>query len=341
MALHHAIPKFQLKRWTNSSGQLEIVDLEALEVSQEDPAMFLAFPDFNRYEQVDGSDDPWLEHEFFGRLDSDVANLLPQLERLAPPRSHLRHARNNGWHLTHLLSPKSMTRLAMYLGAQAVRHPAWREAVRQQTAETMRDFIEEKVARDLAAANDPMEIERLKAMQGLRYAVTEISGNRVPHLSAHLSFRLGQVLYEEYSWALIELPAPALILADDPLLVVNWRKEHLIGSYRQVAQARGRALSIYKSDRAISDDAVAAMRSNDLILFPLDPRRVLLLASFELIAVAGRHDASPLFANFVNSVSRLACKRWMCLPPAHLEAAQEAIYVAHPWKRRFDEARAS
>lgn len=234
-----------------------------------------------------------------------------------------------------------LTRLAMYLGAQAVRHPAWREAVQQQTAETMRDYVEERVARELANATDPTEIERLKAMQGLRYVVTEISGNRIPHLSAHLSWRLGQVLYEEYSWALVELPKPAFVLADDPLLLINWRKERLIGSYRQVARARGRALSIYKADQAISDDAVAAMRGNDLILFPLDPRRVLMLASLELIAVPGRHDRPLSFATFVNSVSRLACRRWMTVPPGHLEAAQAAIYAAHPWKRRFDEARAS
>jgi hypothetical protein len=74
-------------RWTNERGLLEAVDRHAMTVTEEDPKRFYALSDFNRMEDSDGNFDPWLEHEFLGSLDNDVANLMPQLENLPNPRS--------------------------------------------------------------------------------------------------------------------------------------------------------------------------------------------------------------------------------------------------------------
>jgi hypothetical protein len=337
MAQHHTIPKFHLKRWANAAGRIEVVDFETLTVSEEDPKKFFALPDFNRIEAADGSADPWLEYEFLGRLDSDAANLMRQLENIPRPRSHLRQAKNRGWHPTHLLGPKASVRLAMYVGAQAVRSPAWRDAVKQHTAVDMRRFVEEKVEQELATTTDPARIEELKKMQGLRYLVSEISGNQVPHLSGHLAYRLGEVLYQEYVWSVTTIPEAALMLGDDPVLILNRSDPKLCGSYSQVAGAKGFALSLYKDQREMADAAVDVMRNNDLVLLPLDPTRMLVMSSINALILPGRHDAGPASAAGFNLLTRAASRRWVCLPPGHLEAARAAIYKKHPWRQKLDE----
>lgn len=306
-----------------------MLDYERLEVREEDPDTFYSLPDFNLMVDAEGNPDGWLEHEFFGGLDNTVSLLLRQLENLPRPKSHLRQVKNRGWHLNHVLSPKSTCALAMYIGAQAVRGPAWREAVRQHTAGAIRDFMGEKVARQLESATDPEELAHLRELQGLRYMVADISGNMVPHLSGHLAYRLGEVLYSDYMWTVLRFPKPVLFLGDDPVLVSCGARESE-GSYSQVATSQGSLFSVYQDVKKTADDAVDVLRGNDFVAMPLDPTRALVLSNIRHMILPGRYDATLDQAQAFNLLMTRASRKWVGVPPGHAEYARRALLNAIP-----------
>lgn len=333
MAAHHTVPRFHLSRWTNPDGLLEVLDLRDMAVRDEEPKRFSTIQDFNRIEGPNGEADPWLEHDFLGSLDSDIANLMPQIEGVPSPKSLRRNARQRDWHETHILSPKDSARLAMYLGAQAVRIPAWREALKQHTADEMRRTVDDRVRRELASATDPRRISELNRLVGFRLMVAEISGNQVPHLSGHLAYRLGEVFYREFAWATVSFPHNVVMLGDDPVGLLSIRNPSMNGSYSQVAGACDEALSIYRAPEVTANRAVEVLRDIDLVTLPLDPRRVLLLSRATHLLRPGRYDADVGMAIALNRAMRHACSRWICLPPGSREEAREAIDQEFPWRR--------
>lgn len=223
MPLDHIVPRFLLARWGDSeTGKIEVADLAARELRHEDPKDFYKLPDFNTSVGADGEPLHWLEQQFLAGLDSDTARYLTRLENLQPPRRHLRAAKKNRWHLNHLTSPRASVRLAMFAAAQAVRSPVWREAVNANTAEAMKRHVEERVQRDLSGTNDPEVRARLEQLLGLRYYADVGGAISLPHLSGHLAYQIGEVLYGEYMWAVHRFPEPWLLLGDDPLLIMNY-----------------------------------------------------------------------------------------------------------------------
>lgn len=96
MAGHHIVPRFHLARWANPAGLIEVYDCRELEVREQDPKQFYTLPAFNRMEGADGKDDPWLEHQFLGTLDSDAARIMRQLENAARPRAQVQRIKKRG-----------------------------------------------------------------------------------------------------------------------------------------------------------------------------------------------------------------------------------------------------
>jgi hypothetical protein len=322
-------------RWTNERGLLEVVDRHAMTVTEEDPKRFYALSDFNRMEDSDGNFDPWLEHEFLGSLDNDVANLMPQLENLPNPRSLRKLKRRRDWHPTHILSRSSTVRLAMYVAAQAVRSPTWREAVYSSTAAEIKRYVEEKAQAGLATATDPAEIERLNKLLGLRYLVN-ISGNMMPHLSGHLAYRIGEVLYQRYSWTIWHFPAPVLLLGNDPVLLIN-RNPAKNGSFSQVATADSDKLSVWRDIGPAAEHAVAAVQDADFVVLPLDPTRALVLCGFGagLPQLPGRHEVPLDVAKELNRLMSIASADWLGMPPGHMDVARKQLEERYPWLSRL------
>lgn len=334
MAAHHVIPRFHLARWANDAGLLEVFHIDELDVREENPRYFYAPQDFNRIEAPAGDDDPWLEHELLGTLDNDASNLMRQLESVPEPRSQVRVTRNRGWHPSQILAPKDSARFAMYVAALAVRSPAWRATVKSHTAAAMGRHVEEQVNCELQECRDPERIEELKKLLGLRYMVADISGNTVPWLSGHLAYRLGEVLYSQYFWAVYRFPIPMLMLGNDPVVIANRDASGPSGSFSQVASARGDVLSVYQDLRLLADDAVETMRGNDFVMVPLDPTRMLVLSSFRQLVLPGRYDADGRVACAFNLLTRKSSTEWVAIPPGHADRVRRAIEDKHPWLAR-------
>lgn len=169
MAQHHTVTRFHLARWARNDGYVEVLDRRGLEVRHDDPRRVGALRNFNEMKTPDGRFDLWLEHEFLAGLDSSAAGLMRQLENVPRPRSQLKMTRSRGWHPGHVLAPKWSTRIAMYLGTQAVRTPAWRSLVSSDTSAAIKERLESTVRSQLDAEQRPDERARLVKMLGLRY----------------------------------------------------------------------------------------------------------------------------------------------------------------------------
>jgi hypothetical protein len=226
----------------------------------------------------------------------------------------------------------------MYVAAQMVRSPAWRDAIKAHTASAIKHAVQSKVTREVDSTTEPAEIARLGELLGLRYCVAEITGNLVPHLSGHLAYRLGEILYYEYTWAVHRLDEPMLLLSDDPVLIVNFKHPESSGSYSQVATARGEALSVYQDIGKLADDAVEVLRGNDLVMLPLGPQHMLVLARIEHLQFPARYDRPVGAATGFNLLMRKASRRWVLLPPGNAEAARKWIAEKHPWRARLAES---
>jgi hypothetical protein len=202
----------------------------------------------------------------------------------------------------------------------------------------MKHHVEAKVKRQLEEASDAAERDRLNGMLGLRFQA-QINGNTVPHLSGHLGYRLGEILYGEYFWAVFHFSRPALVLGDDPVLILNRGDARRTGSFSQVASAAGDVLSVYQDLRKFADDAIDAMRGNDMVVLPLDPTRALVLSKPEHLVLPGGYRRDLGLSAVFNLVMQKASQRWLVLPPGHAAHVREQIYVAHPWRRNGRGAR--
>jgi hypothetical protein len=223
----------------------------------------------------------------------------------------------------------------MYVGAQAVRSPAWRDALKADTAVDMKRTLEDKVRADLAAATDAAEIARLEGLLGLRYMVADISGNLIPHLSGHLAYRLGEVLYERLSWTIWRFPKPVLLLGNDPVLLVN-RDPARCGSFSQVARAAGNKLSVWREIKDAAEDAVDVLRGADFVMLPLDPTRLLVVCGLGqgLPALPGTYEMPLASAKPINLLASVASPHWLALPPGHMEHARKQLVDRYPWLGR-------
>jgi hypothetical protein len=332
---HHIVPRFHLARWADASGQLDVVDLHALEARREDPKTFNAIPNFNRMETAKGQPDMWLEHEFLAGLDTSVANMRSQIENVPGPRSMVKVKKHRpAWAFNHFMSKKNTVGLAMYVAAQCVRSPAWREMVKLHTADAMKDFIETKVRHDLEHTQDPAERRRLEEMFGLRCMVADISGNTIPHLSGHLAYRLGEVLFTEYFWGVLRFPRAVLVLGDDPVMFLNQGEATRSGSFSQVADAAGRTFSVYREIEPMVLETVEIMRGHDMILLPIDPARMLVLSKFEHLMFPASYDTDVSRAKTFNTLMERASRRWLAMPPGYDGAAQRFLETRHPWIAR-------
>ena len=306
----HIVTRFHLARWASPEGKVAVLKRRSREVTLEDPAEFNRVDGFNSMQAPDGSEDRWLEQEFFGGLDNDVARYMGQLEHVQPPPSHLRRIRKEGWHPTHLLAPRHNVRLAMFVGAQMVRSPDWRDAISLDTAADMKRTVEAGVNRKLAGTIDPKEIERLNKLLGLRYLVTETPKNVVPHLSGHLAYRIGKVLYERYTWAVHCFDESILAIGNDPVVLVADSPRRYIGSFSQIARAKN-ALSIYAPLPEMVDSALDVVSSSGRIMMPLGPRHALVLTRVEQFWPPGRYDQPAKLAEIFNGLTAVSSIQWI------------------------------
>jgi hypothetical protein len=129
-----------------------------------------------------------------------------------------------------------------------------------------------------------------------------------------------------------------LLLSDDPVLIVNFKHPESSGSYSQVATARGEALSVYQDIGKLADDAVEVLRGNDLVMLPLGPQHMLVLARIEHLQFPARYDRPVGAATGFNLLMRKASRRWVLLPPGNAEAARKWIAEKHPWRARLAES---
>ena len=314
MGFHHTVPRFLLARWASREGKVERFDRRTGAVTLENPVDIGRIEGFNTMVAPDGTDDPWLESLFLGGLDTNAARYLRQLEQVQPSRSHLRRLRKEGWHLNHLLAPRHNVALAMFVAAQAVRTEAWRDAVKLSTAADIKETVETKVRRELASATDEAEIERLRSMLGLRFLVADTPTNLVPHLSGHFAYRLGQLLYERYTWSVHRFEQPLLVIGDEPVVLVSGKDSASTGSFAQVA-VRARALSIYARLEEMVERAVEVVAGADRIFMPIDPWRALVLTSHEHLSLAGRYDPPATFGALLNALVARASTRWLVASP--------------------------
>lgn len=159
-------------------------------------------------------------------------------------------------------------------------------------------------------------------------------------MSGHLGYRLGQVLYEEYFWSIFDFQAPLLVIGDDPLLILNPAVEDS-GSFSQVLTARGGTASLDNDPKLVVESGLTAIRNNEFVVLPLDPRRALVLSKPHRLILPGRHPGEAGFAAALNTYARKASREWVVFPPGQSERVREAIYAQHPWRRRFDAHRAN
>ena len=295
-------------------GTIEVFDRRSRELSTEDPAEFDRVEDFNAIPAQDGSNDLWLERELFAGLEDAVARYLIQLENVQPPKSHVGRLAKEDWHLLHLLAPKHNVRLAMFLGAQMVRSPAWRNALQRGTAVDMEQKMKEGVRQDLADATDPTEIAKLEELLGVRYLTTQAPKKLMVELSGHLAYRVGKMLYERFLWSVHRFSEPVLVIGNEPVVLSNRTSSPGIGSLSQIAMAQG-ALSVYVPLEELVEKVVGIVASSERIVMPFGPSHGLMLNRLEHLRPPGRYDHPAEFAEVFNSMIALSSTRWAAWQP--------------------------
>lgn len=190
MPLDHIVPRFLIARWADADTQkIAVADLQETELREEDPQQFYRLRDFNTITDSSGRPQHWLEQELLAGLDDRAARSLRRLEHLPKPHSHLRAAKKSGWHFNHVTSPRATAGLAMFVAAQAVRSPVWRQTVNENTAASMKRHVEQRVEEELNEAVEPIRRAELQQLIGLRY-VADVSGAvNLPLISGHLAYR--------------------------------------------------------------------------------------------------------------------------------------------------------
>jgi len=293
---------------------IEVFDRRGRKLTRENPATFGRVEDFNVIPSPDGPDDLWLERELFAGLEDGVARYLTQLENVQPPRSHVRRLANEGWHLLHLLAPRHNVRLAMFVGAQMVRSPAWRDSIHRSTAVDMEQKMKEGVKEDLARATDPQEIARLEELLGIRFLTTEVPKKMLVELSGHFAYRIGKILYERFLWSVHWFPERALVIGDEPVVLSSPADSPDIGSLSQIALHKG-ALSVNVPLEEMVDKALEIVASSARIAMPFGPRHALVLDRLEHLRPPGRYDHPAEFAEVFNSMIALSSTQWAAWQP--------------------------
>lgn len=139
--------------------------------------------------------------------------------------------------------------------------------------------------------------------------------NAFPELMAHLVVRLGEILYGQYVWAIQHMSDPALMLGDDPVLLLNMNEPARSGSYSQVATSGQPPISLWLSPSETVERALAAMRNNHMVAMPLGPQDLLTLSPTTLMK-PGRYDVPGKSGNPYNAMLGRASQRWICSTPA-------------------------
>ena len=269
---------------------------------------------FNSIPRENDEDDLWLEQEFLAGLDGDVARYLTQLEHIQAPKSHVRRLQKEGWHLLHLLAPKHSVRLAMFIGAQMVRSPVWRDALHRCTALDMERTVKDRVKGDLAQATDPKERARLEELLGIRFVTTEAPKRMLVEMSGHLAYKLGQVLYERYLWSVHRFQEPALVIGNEPVVLMRSSKARQVGSFSDIALQEG-VLSIYGPLEKMVEKAIEIVASCERVVLPFGPRHALVLNRLGHLVLPGRYDQDLEFAKLLNSMIAVSSTKWAAWTP--------------------------
>lgn len=319
---HHIVPRFHQAHWAGADGLIETFDVTTDTISLQDPAEFDRIRDFNTVFDADGAEDTWIEHELLAGLDNEAARAMGSLVHTDPVKSHLRKIKGNGWHPVHLMSPRRSAGFAMFLAAQAVRSPSFREAATNATGRVIGRKVREHCAAEAALAASEDEHAHFEYMATLRLAVAGFDQNTLPHLAATLVSHLGEVLYSKYMWSVHRFTQPVLMLGDDPIIIVNENAPTRSGSFGQVATAGDDPFSLWDAPHAGIARAVAKIEGNDGVLFALDPRHLLLLARPARLVLPGRYAAKDEFALLYNLLLARASRRWWCRPRAESKPAE-------------------
>jgi hypothetical protein len=285
-------------------------------------------PDFNTVLDRDGNPDEWIESELFANLDDMVARALRQVVALPPPAGVAKQAAAKGWHASQFMSRRFSMGMAMWVGAQAVRSPAFRQAVTRSTTAEMQSYLRERVQEKLEKADSPEERDRLNELAGVRFLTSEFDQNALPNLSAELAFKLGEVLYREYTWAIQRFAKPVLVMSDDPVVLMNVGDSSQTGSYSAVATRGRRVLSLWMKPRETIERAAEVMKDNHLVLMPLTPKHLLTLSPTTLMK-PGRYDAPDGLAKSYNAILLASSSRWTVYLP------QDADRSPHPARVEF------
>jgi hypothetical protein len=321
-ALHHIVPRFYLARWADERGLIEIIDLEKRQASLEQPATFYRLRDFNTVLDADGNPDDWIEHALLGRLDGHAADAMNSLVHTDRVGSHIRKIRGNDWRHNHLMSRKRSVRFSMFIAAQAVRSPAFRQAVTNSTGRVMQRSVRDHYAAQIPTAATDEEREHFEYMSKLRLVVAEFDQNTLPRLSAELVYRLSEVLYYEYLWALRRFERPLVMLGDDPLVIHNLADPLRGGSFGQVATAGDEPFSLWDKPEAVIERGIEAISGHDALMLPIDPWHLLTLTKVDHLLLPGRYDDNDSLAVAYNLLLMRASRRWLCRLPGHDHAGQ-------------------
>jgi hypothetical protein len=309
---HHIVPRFYLERWADANGQIEIFDVPTGEFRLEDPELFGRIADFNTVVGPDGDADYWIESQLLAGLDNEAARAMRSLGETPRVKSHLKKIKGSGWHPNHLLSPRASTRFAMFMSAQAGRSPAFREAATRATGRVIQHSLHEHYLGQITDETPPEAREHLEYMANLRILIAGFDQNTLPHLAAQLTYHLGEVLYAQYFWAVHRFERPALMLGDDPLLIVNDGELERSGSFGQVATAGHEPFSLWDKPDAVIARAVATLQGNDCVMLALDPYHLLVLTRPDRLVLPGRYDGSESLALVYDLLLARASKQWLC-----------------------------
>jgi hypothetical protein len=173
MPRDHTVPRFMLARWADpKSGKIVVWDRQARTFTELDPAQHATVEDFNIIPTPTGSETPGLRASCSPALRTLRRGSSPS-SKTCSRRPAMSAACKQHWHHNHVLPPRSTVGLSLFLAAQMVRSPGWREAINQNTLADIETTTKAKIEADLAEATEEAEIARLENVLSLRYVAAE------------------------------------------------------------------------------------------------------------------------------------------------------------------------
>jgi hypothetical protein len=273
-----------LARWADpETGKIVVWDRRARTFTEVDPARHATVEDFNLIPTPEGGADAWFETELLAGLEDSAARFFRQLENVQPPPSHIRRMQKQHWHFNHVLPPKSTVGLALFVAAQMVRSPVWREAINRNTLAHIEKTTKEKIEADLALASEEEEIARLENLLSLRYVAAETPKKMLIELSGHLVYKIGVLLCHRFFWSVHRFSEPLLALGNEPVGLVNGNDSPQTGSLAQLARGRG-VLSVNRPLEQLVEEVVEIVNSSQQIIMPFGPRHAIVLAAIEQVS---------------------------------------------------------